>query len=327
MEGTDLGSRFFMGNRTSNLCTSIRASIRTFIGPEIGQSPFMESCFETERDVNSSHRYSVKVEDVVAEHVKYSRQQSDDSEWKIVEDDGEMKVFIRETEMDGVTCDPIKATTVVNGVSAYEICSAFFVPDFRMLWETTLDVSNVIETLDQDTLLFHQKHKKVWPAAQRDTVALTHIRSIKPEEQRKNNKMAHRMSNCEGEEDEDEDEIPLDWITVNFSVFDMEDEIPCGKCVRAKINGSMLCRTRIRSKDGSTELFLKNLTQEQKNNLTRDQLKTTVVYQSYVDAGGWVPSAGVRALAKKEYPRFVRKFSDFVKVQNKDKDICLQSST
>merc|ERR1712087_1031752 len=169
-------------------------------------------------------------------------------------DDGEMKVFIRETEMDGVTCDPIKATTVVNGVSAYEICSAFFVPDFRMLWETTLDVSNVIETLDQDTLLFHQKHKKVWPAAQRDTVALTHIRSIKPEEQRKNNKIAHRMSNCEGEEDED------------------EDEIPCGKCVRAKINGSMLCRTRIRSKDGSTELFLKTLTQEQKNNLTRDQL-------------------------------------------------------
>lgn len=275
---------------------------------------------------NGRHRYSHKVEDVVAEHIKYSRQQSDDSEWKIVEDDGDMKVFIREKEMDGVTCDPIKATTVVNGVSAYEICSAFFAPEYRLMWEHTLDVSNVVDTLDQDTLLFHQKHKKVWPAAQRDTVALTHIRLIPPEAP-KNNKNYSKVvpKNKSHEEEEEEEQVSLDWITVNFSVFDMEDDLPCGKCVRAKINGSMLCRTKIRSKDGATELLLENLTPEQKNNLTRDQLRTTVVYQSYVDAGGWVPAAGVRALAKKEYPKFVRKFSDFVKAQNKDKGICLHS--
>ena len=41
----------------------------------------------------------------------YISQQSDASEWKVVEDDGDMKVYIREAEMDGVTCDPIKATT------------------------------------------------------------------------------------------------------------------------------------------------------------------------------------------------------------------------
>jgi len=287
------------------------------------------------KTVNSKHRYSLKVEDVVAEHIKYSRQQSDDSEWKIVEDDGDMKVFIRETEMDGVTCDPIKATTVVEGVSAFEICSAFFLPEFRLLWDPSLDVSSVVETLDRDTLLFHQKHKKVWPAAQRDTVAVTHIRSIPPEASSKrnnNNKMpatrvnGKQMNGHEEEEEEDEDEIPLDWITVNFSVFDMEDEIPCGKCVRAKINGSMLCRTKIRSKDGGSEVSLSSLTLDQRLNLSRDQLRTTVVYQSYVDAGGWVPAAGVRALAKKEYPRFVRKFSDFVSTQNKDKPITLRQS-
>jgi len=292
---------------------------------QIGESA--PAACQRKSTVNSSHRYSLKVEDVVAEHIKYSRQQSDDSEWKIVEDDGDMKVFIRETEMDGVTCDPIKATTVVNGVSAFEICSAFYAPEFRMLWETTLDVSTVVESLDPDTLLFHQKHKKVWPAAQRDTVAVTHIRSIPPESPR-NNKAQQLLANGDKEEEEeDEDAIPLDWITVNFSVSDMEDDIPCGKCVRAKINGSMLCRTKVRSKDGSTELLLKNLTSEQRRNLTRDQLRTSVVYQSYVDAGGWVPAAGVRALAKKEYPRFVRKFSDFVKAQNKDKIISLQSTT
>jgi len=287
------------------------------------------------KTVNSKHRYSLKVEDVVAEHIKYSRQQSDDSEWKIVEDDGDMKVFIRETEMDGVTCDPIKATTVVEGVSAFEICSAFFLPEFRLLWDPSLDVSSVVETLDRDTLLFHQKHKKVWPAAQRDTVAVTHIRSIPPEassRRNNNNKLpaarvnGKQMNGHDDEEEEDEDEIPLDWITVNFSVFDMEDEIPCGKCVRAKINGSMLCRTKIRSKDGGSEVSLSSLTSDQRLNLSRDQLRTTVVYQSYVDAGGWVPAAGVRALAKKEYPRFVRKFSDFVSTQNKDKPITLRQS-
>jgi len=287
------------------------------------------------KTVNLNHRYSVKVEDVVAEHIKYSRQQSDDSEWKIVEDDGEMKVFIRETEMDGVTCDPIKATMVMDGISSFEICSAFYVPEFRMLWETTLDSSTVIETLDQDTLLFHQKHKKVWPAAQRDTVAVTHIRSIPPEtpsRRHSNNKIASsnrivngKQKNHLDDEEEDEEEIPLDWITVNFSVFDMEEEILCGKCVRAKINGSMLCRTKIRTKDG--DVALSSLTPEQTLNLTRDQLRTTVVYQSYVDAGGWVPAAGVRALAKKEYPRFVRKFGDFVKAQNKDKPISLQPTS
>jgi len=93
----------------------------------------LPSASKAVKTVNSNHRYSVKVEDVVAEHIKYSRQQSDDSEWKIVEDDGEMKVFIRETEMDGVTCDPIKATMVVDGISSLEICSAFYVPEFRML--------------------------------------------------------------------------------------------------------------------------------------------------------------------------------------------------
>jgi len=304
----------------------------------------MDDVIPSARTVYSKHRYSLKVEDVVAEHVKYSRQLSDDSEWKIVEDDGDMKVFIRETEMDGITCDPIKATTVVDGVSAFEICSAFFVPEFRMLWETTLDKSTVIETLNPDTLLFHQKHKKVWPAAQRDTVALTHIRSIPPEaasrrKNNNNNKMTSSITSSslssssstsaraladDEEEEEEEDSIPLDWITVNFSVSDMEEEIPCGKCVRAKVNGSMLCRTKIKSKDGGPDLPLDKWPVDQSIGLSRDQLRTSVVYQSYVDAGGWVPAAGVRALAKKEYPRFVRKFSDFVKAQNKDKPICLQ---
>ena len=67
-----------------------------------------------------------------------------------------------------------------------------------------------------DTLLFHQKHKKVWPAAQRDTVAVTHIRSIPPEARRNNNNNNKRApahgngsqkSHYMEEEDEEEEVI------------------------------------------------------------------------------------------------------------------------
>lgn len=267
---------------------------------------------------------------MVAEHIKYSRTSDTHDEWKIVEDDGDMQVYIRETEMDGITCDPIKATTVVQGVTAFEICEAFFSPAHRMSWETTLDMSEVIETLDEDTLIFHQKHKKVWPASQRDTITLNNIRPISPEATHRPTEATHRPTAPEGkpdpkdEEEEDEDALLLDWITTNFSVPDLDDDYPCGKCVRAKVNGSMVCRTKVRSKNNNQEVIVpSDLALDE---VKRDQIRTTVVYQSYVDAGGWVPAAGVRVLAKKEYPRFVRKFSKFVWDQNKDRPIRFQKT-
>lgn len=50
--------------------------------------------------------------------------------------------------------------SVVNGVSAYEICSAFFAPEYRLMWEHTLDVSNVVETLDQGKVMWLKKQIK-----------------------------------------------------------------------------------------------------------------------------------------------------------------------
>lgn len=36
----------------------------------------------------------------------------------------------------------------------------------------------VIEKLSEDTLIFHQMHKRMWPAAQRDAVFWSHMREV-----------------------------------------------------------------------------------------------------------------------------------------------------
>lgn len=37
---------------------------------------------------------------------------------------------------------------------------------------------NVLETISDDTLIFLQTHKRIWPASQRDCVFWSHMRSI-----------------------------------------------------------------------------------------------------------------------------------------------------
>lgn len=64
-----------------------------------------------------------------------------------------------------------------------------------MEWEGTLDSSRMIESLSDDTLIFNQVHKRVWPAAQRDTCFWSHKRSIQKE---------------------NEEDLP-NWIVVNYS--------------------------------------------------------------------------------------------------------------
>ncbi len=72
-----------------------------------------------------------------------------------------------------------------------------------MEWEGTLDSSRMIEALSDDTLVFHQVHKRVWPSAQRDTCFWSHIRSVPHKE-------INRKDNSEQTEMDD-------WIVVNYS--------------------------------------------------------------------------------------------------------------
>lgn len=186
-----------------------------------------------------------------------------------------------------------------------------------MLWETSIESSDVVETVDPDTLVFHQKCKRIWPAAQRDTLCLTHIRPILPSEDGPFPSLVGGSDGvvCVGA-------AGLDWMVVNFSIDDEDVYVPLGGCVRARVQVSMTCRTIVApeamvEEEGTAPLEPK----EALSRLKRDQISCDIIYQSFVDIGGWAPAAATRAIAKKEYPKFVKKFSQFVINQTKDMPI------
>ncbi|CAF5220934.1 unnamed protein product, partial [Rotaria magnacalcarata] len=88
------------------------------------------------------------------------------------------KVYRREVEENGIVVDPLKCFHTIKGVTGHEICRYFWEFQYRMEWETTLDSTKIIEALDPDTVIFFQLHKRVWPAAQRDSCFWSHIRCI-----------------------------------------------------------------------------------------------------------------------------------------------------
>lgn len=56
--------------------------------------------------------------------------------WQIFADEGEMKMYKREEEVNGMVMDPLKACHVVKGVTAREMCHYFFMPEYRNDWES-----------------------------------------------------------------------------------------------------------------------------------------------------------------------------------------------
>jgi len=65
----------------------------------------------------------------------------------------------------------------------------------RLEWEVTLETSNVVSWLARDTHVTYQVLKRVWPAAQRDSLFWSTIRHCPT----------------------DDDEGPDYWIVVNYS--------------------------------------------------------------------------------------------------------------
>jgi collagen type IV alpha-3-binding protein len=53
----------------------------------------------------------------------------------------------------------------------------------KFIIPATLDSTKIIEVLDPETVIFFQLHKRVWPAAQRDSCFWSHIRCISKSEE------------------------------------------------------------------------------------------------------------------------------------------------
>lgn len=84
------------------------------------------------------HRLWTEVDDVCTEQLHYARQGVGEggNGWQLFADEGEMKMYRREQEVDGMVVDPLKACHVVKGVTAREMCHYFFMPEYRNDWES-----------------------------------------------------------------------------------------------------------------------------------------------------------------------------------------------
>ncbi|XP_043085835.1 ceramide transfer protein isoform X2 [Puntigrus tetrazona] len=233
-----------------------------------------------------SHRFAEKVEEMVQNHMTYSLQDvGGDANWQLVVEEGEMKVYRREVEENGIVLDPLKATHSVKGVTGHEVCHYFWDTDVRNDWETTVENFNIVETLSDNAVIIYQTHKRVWPASQRDVLYLSAIRKI--------------LANNEND--------PDTWLVCNFSV-EHENAQPNNRCVRAKINIAMICQTLVSPPEGDKEI-------------SRDNILCKITYVANVNPGGWAPASVLRAVAKREYPKFLKRFTSYVQEKTAGKPI------
>ncbi|KAI5613249.1 collagen type IV alpha-3-binding protein isoform 1, partial [Silurus asotus] len=232
------------------------------------------------------HRLSAQVEEIIHSHMTHSLQDvGGDANWQLVTEEGELKVYRREVEENGIVLDPLKATHAVKGVTGHEVCHYFWDTAFRNDWETTVENFSVIETLSDKAVIIYQTHKRVWPASQRDVLYLSVIRKI--------------LSNNENE--------PNTWIVCNFSV-DHDSYPSTNRCIRAKINVAMICQTLVSPPKGNKEI-------------SRDDILCKITYVANVNPGGWAPASVLRAVAKREYPKFLKRFTSYVQEKTSDKAI------
>uniref|UniRef100_A0A3Q2Z0M7 Ceramide transporter 1a n=1 Tax=Hippocampus comes TaxID=109280 RepID=A0A3Q2Z0M7_HIPCM len=215
----------------------------------------------------STHRFATKVEEMVQNHMTYSLQDvGGDANWQLVIEEGEMKVYRREVEENGIVLDPLKATHAVKGVTGHEVCHYFWDTAVRLDWE-------IISLPGW-----------VWPASQRDVLYLSAIRKI--------------LATNEND--------PDTWLVCNFSVD--HENAPSNRCVRAKINVAMICQTLVSPPEGDKEI-------------SRDNILCKITYVANVNPGGWAPASVLRAVAKREYPKFLKRFTSYVQEKTLGKAI------
>ncbi|KAH8365518.1 hypothetical protein KR093_001639, partial [Drosophila rubida] len=259
-----------------------------------------------------SHALWPEIDRVCKEQLHKAREGvgQDGNGWQIFADEGEIKMYKREEEVNGMVMDPLKAYHSVKGVTAREMCHYFFMPEFRNDWETTLEDCTILEKISADTLLFLQTHKRIWPASQRDAQFWSHMRKI-----------------TDGLEPDTRDM----WVVCNNSTDYAKQESKNGKCVRIFLTVILACQTHL--PDG----YVKG------EPLSRDDLTCKVTYCSVgaysicsarnglgmlmicfgfaVNPGGWAPASALRAVYKREYPKFLKRFTSYVIDQCKDKPI------
>lgn len=133
-------------------------------------------------------------------------------------------------------------------LNCIENCLCLWHLKIFLLLTATVEQMTVLETIREDTLLFHQVHKRIWPASQRDAVFWSHITQV-PDIK-----------------DQDAHNI---WVVVNHSTDapEHQHQIKSSKCVRIFLTVCLFCQTLITPpKDGAV--------------ITRDDITCKITYCS-----------------------------------------------
>ncbi|KAI8419943.1 hypothetical protein MSG28_008560 [Choristoneura fumiferana] len=199
--------------------------------------------------------------------------------WQLFAEEGDMRMYRREMEVDGMVMDPLKAMHKVRGVSAREMCHYFFNPRYRYEWETTLENMTVVEEISSDALVFHQTFKRIWPVSQRDALFWSHVRAA-------------------------DDHT---YAVTNHSTTHADYPSNTGGCIRLFVTVCLACKSSYPAGERPT----------------RDNITTSIAYCSTVNPGGWAPAGVLRAVYKREYPKFLKRFTSYVVNQCKDKPLAI----
>ncbi|EDQ88914.1 uncharacterized protein MONBRDRAFT_32502 [Monosiga brevicollis MX1] len=165
-----------------------------------------------------THRFTGLVDEQL-QHSLALADEDVDAHWALGYQEGQLKVFRRESAESGTPTDRLKAFHYIPGISGRELAEYFFNTDYKTEWEHTIESFRVLEFLDQHTNVTHMIHKRVWPSAQRDSCFVSHFCHINE----------HR------------------WAVLNYSVD--HDMAPQDKFVRLTCAMFLLCDTDIQSRD------------------------------------------------------------------------------
>lgn len=215
--------------------------------------------------------------------------------------------------------DPLRASYTIPGVSAKEVIQHFFDKDTRLSWDGMVETVEVVETLAEDTVIFHQLHKRVWPSTQRETLFCSHLCTLTnapPPE----NMVGHTWMVCNFSLDHDK--VPVRIQTALGTLLLFVSLQSTSKLIRATLYVGLVCQT-VSSHPAAPG---------KEAELSREEISCKLVYAANgewklmgfslqsvafyaVNPGGWAPAAVVRTIAKRELCKFIKTFS--ASVQNK----------
>jgi collagen type IV alpha-3-binding protein len=211
--------------------------------------------------------------------------------WESMVQETDMTLYRRPAEVGAASdFDTYQLRVTVEGLSAKEICHYFWDVKCRMDWEVAIDVPpTILATPDEHTVLLHQYFKTIWPAKVRYTTFWSRSLPLSAD-------AAILSKHC------------VINHSVDYPLENAELRSTSSKSIFALLDVILICETRLKSSN-DTASSSRSTTAP----VRREDAVTDIAYVCCIDPGGWTPVSLARMAAKKEYPRFIRRLTKYVR--------------